>query len=455
MRLFVLVGVVITALLALASSAAANGTTCNSASPLTGANVSGDLVVPENGECTIINSTVGDDVKVGKNAFFQATGSTIADDVEGNRAQTIFIDGSSTVGDDVSASKTAQVFIFDSTINGRIGVTGATDQVNVCGNTVDGRIEVKNSGRDILIGDPLTIGCAGNTVLNKHRIRVEDNFVDVELIVRGNTIEGGDLEVNDNEGPAEKHVEDNKGGHELECRRNESPFFASGNTGWHETEGQCEIPPTECTTEQTGATIEGDLIVPDDAACTITGSTVGGDVKVGRNAFFQATASTIAGDVKGRKSLTIFIDTGTTVGGEVDASSPFQAFVFNATIGDDIDVSGAGDVVNICGNQVQGDVEVSSSSRDILVGDPLTQDCAGNTVGGDIEVEHNNVDVELVVRGNTVADDLEVNNNRGPAEKFVQDNTGGDRLSCHGNESPFTGAPNARFASVSGQCALI
>jgi hypothetical protein len=455
MRLFVVVSVVFTALLALASSAAANGTTCNSASPLTGANVSGDLVVPENGECTIINSTVGDDVKVGKNAFLQATGSTIADDVEGKRAQTIFIDGSSTVGDDVSASKTAQVFIFDSTINGRIGITGATDKVNVCGNTVDGRIEVKNSGRDILVGDPLTIGCAGNTVLNKHRIRVEDNFVDVELVVRGNTIEGGDLEVNDNEGPAEKFVEDNKGGDELECRGNADPFTAGGNTGWNDTEGQCEIPDTVCTSDQQATTIPGDLIVPENASCTITDSAVGGNVEVGKNAYFQATSSKIAGDVEARRSLTVFIDSLSSVGGEVETSSTFQVFVFNATVGDEIDVSGSSDKVHICGNQVTKDVEVTSSGRDILVGDPRATDCAGNTVGGDIEVEHNNVDVELVVRGNTVADDLEVNNNRGPAEKFVQDNTGGDRLSCHGNESPFTGAPNAGFASVSGQCALI
>jgi hypothetical protein len=455
MKLFVLVGVVFTALLAFASSAAADGTTCNSASPLTGANVSGDLVVPENGECTIINSTVGDDVKVGKNAFFQATGSTIADDVEGNRAQTIFIDGSSTVGDDVRASKTGQVFIFDSTINGYIGVTGATQQVNVCGNTVDGRIEVKNSGRDILVGDPLTVGCAGNTVLNNHRIRVEDNFVDVELIVRGNTIEGGDLEVNRNKGPAEKHVEDNKGGDELECRGNADPFTASGNTGWNDTEGQCKIPDTVCTSDQQATTIPGDLIVPENASCTITDSAVGGNVKVGKNAYFQATSSKIAGDVEGRRSLTVFIDSLSSVGGEVKTSSTFQVFAFNATVGDEIDVSGSSDKVHICGNQVTKDVEVTSSGRDILVGDPGATDCAGNTVGGDIEVERNNVDVELVVSGNTVGDDLVVRDNKGTADKSVQNNTGGDRLTCSGNTPTFTGTPNAGFASAEGQCAVI
>jgi len=261
--------------------------------------------------------------------------------------------------------------------------------------------------------------------------------------------------VNRNKGPAEKHVEDNKGGDELECRGNADPFTASGNTGWNDTEGQCEIPDTICTSDKQATTIPGDLIVPENASCTITDSTVGGNVKVGRNAYFQAIRSTIAGDVKGRRSLTIFVDTGSAVGGEIDASSPFQLFVFNASVGDEVDVSGATSQVNICGNQVQGDVEVSNSARDILVGDPSATDCAGNTVGGDIEVERNNVDVELVVRGNTVGDDLLVNNNRGLAEKFVQGNTGGDRLVCHGNEQPFTGAPNAGFASVEGQCALI
>jgi len=452
MKLFVLVGVVLAALFAFASSAAAHGTTCNTT--LTGATVSGDLTVPENGSCTINNSTVGGDVKVGKNAYFEASGSTIGDDVKGDRAQTIFLHDSTTVNDDVKGSKTAQVFLFDSTINGDVGVSGATQRVNVCGNTVDGRIEVKDSGTDILIGDPLTTGCAGNTVLNHHRIRVEDNFVDVELVIRGNTIQGGDLEVNGNKGPADKFVQDNKGGHELECRNNSTPFTASGNTGWNRAEGQCAIPPTQCTSTLNGAKIDGDLVVPDNAACTIIGSTVGGDVKVGKNAFFESDNSSVSGDVKGRNSLTVFINTGSTVGGEVDVSSSFQAFVFNSTVGEEIDVRGIGSVTNICGNQVARDVEVSTSSRDILVGDPAPGvDCAGNTVGGDIEVENNNnIDVELVVSGNTVSDDLSVRNNRGTADKFVQTNTGGDKLSCSNNQANFTGAPNAGFSSASGQC---
>ena len=453
-KLFVLVGVAWAALMVVSSPAAAS-TTCNSTTPMTGATITGDLVVPEDGVCIITNSTIGDDVKVGENAYFQASNIQVGDDVQAKSAQTLLIDTGSTIGDDINASRTAQVFIFDSTVNGHLAVNRSTDQVNICGNTVDGRIEVKNSGRDILIGDPKTIGCAGNTVLNNHRIRVEDNFVDVELIVRGNTVQGGDLEVNDNEGPTPfKFVEDNKGGHELECRGNEEPFNASGNTGWDETEGQCAIPPTECNSPQTGANIPGDLIVPDDGTCIITGSTGGGNVKVGRNAYFQSIASNIGGDVKGRRSLTVFIDSQSTVGGSVDTSSTFQVFVFNSSIGDEVDVRGTADKVNVCGTQAH-EIEVSSSGRDILVGDPETEGCAGNAVSDDIEVEDNFVDVELIVRGNTVGDDLLVLDNDGPAkDKFVQNNIGGDRLVCRGNEDPFTGTPNSGFATTEGQCSI-
>jgi hypothetical protein len=450
MKLFVLAGVVFTALLALASPAAAHGTKCNGT--LTGASIPGDLVVPDNGTCTIVNSSVGDDVKVGKNAYFQSTHSNIADDIRAKSSLTVFLESGTTVGSDVKASKTTQVFIFDSTLNGTLEVKGATDKVNICGNTVDGKITVKDSARDILVGDPLATGCAGNTVLNKHRVRIENNFVDVELVVRGNTVQGGNLEVNRNSGPAAKSVQDNKGGRELECLDNEQPFTASGNTGWHETEGQCATPPAECTTTQSGASIEGDLIVPDNASCTIVGSKVGGHVKVGTNSYFQATSSTIGGDVKGRSSLTIFLDKKTSVGGQVDASGTSQVFVFDSSVGDEIDVRGATDKVNICGNQVQRDIEVSSSKRDILVGDPSATDCAGNTVGRSIEVDRNNVDVELVVGGNTVGDDLLVRDNSGLAGKSVTGNKGGDRLVCEGNDQPFTGSPNAGFASSEGQC---
>jgi cyclophilin family peptidyl-prolyl cis-trans isomerase len=453
-KLFVLVGVAFTAVLALSSSAAAQSTACNGT--LTGQTVAGDLVVPDNGSCTLVNSTVGDDVWVGKNAYFQATGSQIADHVESNRSLTLFIDTGTTAGD-VEANRTEQVFIFNSTINGRVEAWRSTAQVQICGNTIDGKVHVHNSARDILFGDPSAVDCAANTILNGHDASIEDNFTDVELVVRGNVFQGGDLRVNDNEGPSEKFVQDNTGGDQLDCFGNDQPFTASGNTGWSDLRGQCAIPPTECNGTLTGQTIPGDLVVPDDGSCTLVGGSVGDDVKVGRNAYFQATGTQIGDDVRAYGALTVFIDTGTTVGGDVKTHRTAQVFAFNSTLNGRLDVSRSTDQVHVCGNTIDGSVRISDSGRDILFGDPSAVDCAANQVlnGHSATIEDNFTDVELVVRGNTFqGGDLRVNGNEGPSEKFVQNNVGGDDLECFGNEQPFTASGNTGWNDQRGQCAI-
>jgi hypothetical protein len=153
--------------------------------------------------------------------------------------------------------------------------------------------------------------------------------------------------------------------------------------------------------------------------------------------------------------LTVFLDTGTTVGRSVKTHATTQVFVFNATVGGDLEVEDTSDVVQVCGTTVErGDLEIERSRSDLLVGDPQAVDCAGNTVSrGDVEIERNFADVEFVVRGNTIAGDLEVNRNAGPVEKFVEDNVGGDELECERNEEPFTASNNTGWRDKEGQCA--
>jgi hypothetical protein len=455
-KLFVLVGAALT-LLAMSSPAAASSTTCDGV--FTGAAFTDDLVVPDNGSCTINNSTVGDDVRVGRNAYFEANNSQIADDVEANRSLAIFIHDGTTVGDRVEANQTAKVFLFDSTISGRIEIWRAIEKVNICGNQIGGSVQVQRSGTDILIGDPLTIGCAGNTVQDGKSVKVHSNFTDVEFVIRGNTVQGGDLEVFNNKGPVEKFVQDNVGGDELDCFGNEQPFTSSGNTNWNEQQNQCAIPDTLCPDSQDPQTVTaaGDLVVPDNGTCIITGSTVGDDVKVGNNAYFESRNSQIGGDVRASRSQTIFIDDGTTVGGDVKASKTAQVYLFNSTLNGDVEVSRSTDQVFACGNQIADDVSIEDSGRDILFGDPAALDpCVGNTVAkGDVRIEDNNTDVELVIRGNTVQQgDMKVLDNRGPADKFVENNVGGDELVCKGNEQPFTSGGNTGWNEQIGQCAI-
>src|SRR4029453_18776632 len=145
------------------------------------------------------------------------------------------------------------------------------------------------------------------------------------------------------------------------------PFSASGNTGWDETEGQCEIPPTECNDPNapTTGSIPGDLVVPNAGVCVLAGATVGGSVLVGKRAYFEASGSQIAGDVRGHRSTTVYLHDGNAVGGAGEASPPFQTLVFDSSA-EDMEVEDNTETVNVCGNQVTNDIEVFDSSRDIL-----------------------------------------------------------------------------------------
>jgi hypothetical protein len=227
------------AMLATGSPAAAQsgGTfTCNGV--VTGQTL-GSVVVPPNGACTLLNSVVRGNVRVLRNAYFQATGTRIRGSVDSIRGLTILIDGGSSVGGVVEAARTFQVFLFDSRIAGGIGVVGSRDKVHICGNRVGADVEVRRSGRDILVGDPLAVKCRGNVV--RGSVEVAQNFVDVELVVRGNTVRD-DLKVSANRGPAKKVVQDNTGGAELSCKGNRRFFVASVNTGWDKRRGQCGVP---------------------------------------------------------------------------------------------------------------------------------------------------------------------------------------------------------------------
>jgi hypothetical protein len=242
-RAFALVAV---AALSMASTAGANSsssTNCNGT--FTGATF-GSITVPDNGVCILIASQVNGNVTVKKKAYFESNATNITGSVKSLFSQTVFIHDASTVGQGVNAFLTNQVFLFDSTVSNRsVNVLGTpawnNGTVNLCGaNVQNGNISVLFSGTDIIVGDPLTVGCAGNKANNA---TIAANFTDVELVVRGNTIKN-ELGVSYNKGPAAKFVEANVGtsaSSEIECKRNSSPFTATANV-FVDKEGQCSGP---------------------------------------------------------------------------------------------------------------------------------------------------------------------------------------------------------------------
>lgn len=448
MRKLVLgLGVALVALTAMAAPAAAATFKCNET--VTGGTFNNVTVDPD-ASCTLLDSTVSGNVTVKGNAYFQATNTDIVGKVRATSALTLFIDSESTVGRDVKSAGTAQVFIFNAEVARGIAVDDTTEVVDICGNLVStGDIDVTDSGTDILVGDPLA-DCDGNTVTGGD-IEVERNFTDVEFVVRGNTVTAGDLEVLKNTGPVAKVVADNEGGDELECSDNEAPVAASGNTGWAKRTGQCRVVLT-CTEELTGADVDH-VIVPAGGACTLFDSKVSGHVRVLANGYFQATNTSIGGKVRADRAQTLFIDSQSTVGRDVKADDAIQVFIFNATIGRGIAVDDTTEVVQLCGATVtKGDVTVTDSRTDILIGLP-SADCAGNTVSeGNMVIRRNFADVEFEVNANSIPfGNLGVSENKGPVGKSVRDNTGGGMLECVGNQLPFRATGNV-FPTVTDQC---
>jgi hypothetical protein len=237
-RLPALTGLALTALLAITPGADARSSArCNKL--MTGATVKGDLIVPAGAVCRLARVVVRGDVTVRSGGYLQARRTTVRGDARGRRAQTLFFDVGSKVYGNVVGDRTGQVFVFESTVGGRIDVRHAAGKVNICGNTVRGDIHIsRRSGPDILVGDPLAVGCPGN-IVKRGDILLEDNATDVELIVRGNTLRRGNLELMRNAGPSAKFVEDNKGKGQIVCKDNAQPFAASANLGWTELLGQC------------------------------------------------------------------------------------------------------------------------------------------------------------------------------------------------------------------------
>jgi hypothetical protein len=211
----------------------------------------------------------------------------------------------------------------------------------------------------------------------------------------------------------------------------------------------------ECNGTFTGKTV-ADVTVPLNGACTLIDSTVTGNVTALQRSYFQATHTSVHGNVVGTAPQTIFIERGTAVKGSVRGDRAAQVFLFDSAVAGDVAVNRATNQVYICGMTIKsGDVEVRRSGKDILIGDPTAEGCAGNRVRrGDVEVVNNATHVEFTISGNVIArGDLEVLKNRGLAGKVVEDNNGGDKLECRGNRQGFDASGNPGWEDMQGQCA--
>ncbi len=128
---------------------------------------------------------------------------------------------------------------------------------------------------------------------------------------------------------------------------------------------------TECRGAMGAETVAGNLIVPDDATCTLSGTTIQGAVVVKSRASLFASYITVTGGVQSQSATTIMI--------------------CNSTIGNSLSLSKGGDFggsIGLHSNQINGDIQLQDNRHPVqLLSNLVSGSIAaqGNTAGLDIK----------------------------------------------------------------------
>jgi len=154
--------------------------------------------------------------------------------------------------------------------------------------------------------------------------------------------------------------------------------------------------------------VVGNVIVPDDAVCTLNGTQIEGAITVKSRATLDAT--------------------GIRTTGAVQSESPLNVLLRNSRIGNNVSVAKAGEPT----------FRRPADSR---------VDITGSTIVGDVALEENESTIN--VAGTTTGGSIQVERNRGPID--VSGNMIGNQLSCQDNAPPPTGSGNSA-RQYGGQC---
>ena len=134
MKFLGLAVVCVTALLAMASPAAARPDfRCNGVFK---GKTYDEVIVPRGAACTLVDSTVRGNVRALRNSYLQTVATAVRGDIEGTESQTIFIDTGSKVSGSVESVGARQFFVFNSAIGEDIEPERTREAVQICGNTV-------------------------------------------------------------------------------------------------------------------------------------------------------------------------------------------------------------------------------------------------------------------------------------------------------------------------------
>lgn len=240
-----------------------------------------------------------------------------------------------------------------------------------------------------------------------------------------------------------------------------------------------------CTDDLGSQTVSGNLLVPSGADCVLGGATVEGDIVVEEGGWLDATSVTVTGDVISTDAYGVSLD-GTSVEGDISAYSADTTvgflYVNDLRVGGSVEAGGidveivdsaitgslltqqanyvdvvrssvGGDVsidrsawgVSMTGAIVKGDVTVSGSSRDVLIGATADggSDAFANSIGGGLSLTGNSAN--LRVANTTVYGAVALDGNT-PAAAFGTGVRAGSTTGDYTGEAPT--APPAGDQSI-------
>ena len=212
--------------------------------------------------------------------------------------------------------------------------------------------------------------------------------------------------------------------------------LAGGGLAFGPAAFAADATSTTCAADLGDTTINGDLVVPAGADCTLGGATITGSIVVEEGGWLNATSVEVGGSIEAIDAYGVSID-GSSVGGDITTyGSDRSGFLYlndlevkgavaaggvdvevtdstlrgglgtqgahyvqvvRSSVTGDVEVSDSPYGATISGAIVSGSVSVDGSGRDVLVGAQAdgSAEAWGNEIGGNLSLTNNAANVRV------------------------------------------------------------
>lgn len=215
---------------------------------------------------------------------------------------------------------------------------------------------------------------------------------------------------------------------------------------------------TNCSTALTSVTINGNLVVPAGAECSLNGTTVTGNVTVGEGAQLLVLAGTMYGNIQAHQCNSVFLTSSfgaISVGGNLQiqnctgtGDNGYSVFVLPVEIDGNFQCQNNTASCLAEGGTVLNNVQVNDNTGSAFIQSAV--------IHGNLQVSGNDggsTNPGAVVTGDTVMGNAQVNGNSGTGDVAVANNVVHGNLQCASNTPDVIASGNTVAGSKQGQCA--